>query len=377
VTTIKKNGDGKFEFTVELRPVDGKRRQAHRIRATEAEARAELKRVVADDASPRPTTNKNPRFCDFLVERWLPAIEADPRLKPLSVMSYRQASRHLVAQLGDVKLRDLAGDHFTVLYGKMRDGTLRGRPYAESTIRRVHVTAHRSLKDACKWRLLAWNPVDDAVAPAQSPARPMAWTPEQVAVFLDRARDNRWFPLFRLVATTGMRRGEVCALRWSDFDGAELVVRRSRVVVEHQVVEGTPKNDRTRRVALDPGTVEVLRRWRAQQAEERLVIGPYWPGDDYCFTWADGNVVHPDVITRTFGRVARAAGLPPLPLHKLRHAWATSALRAGVDIKVVSGRLGHSSTRVTHDIYTAAVPSMDRAAAETVAGLYDAGDAVS
>ena len=96
-----------------------------------------------------------------------------------------------------------------------------------------------------------------------------------------------------------------------------------------------------------------------------------WPDTELVFVWPDGSPLHPNVITRTYGRIVSAAGLPPMRLHNLRHAWATAALLAGVDIKVVSARLGHSSTRITHDIYTAAVPSMDAAAAELVAGLYD------
>jgi integrase len=367
---IKRRADGKYRGVVELaRGTDGKRRQAHRGGATEREVRDALKRAVAEDqATRRPATGRNPRFGDFLTGRWLPALEADPKPKPSTVSSYRSYAKHLVhGHIGGIRLRDLAGDHFTVLYGELRT-----RGLSETTVRHVHVTAHKALKDACRWRLIPYNPVDDADAPAQTPANPRAWNPEHVAAFLTRAEADRWFPLWRLAATTGMRRGELCALRWSDFNGPEVVVCRNRVVVEHRVVEGTPKNDRARVIALDAGTVQVLSRWRALQAEERLVIGPYWAGEDYCFTWADGTVVHPDVMTRTFKRLVRELRLPPLSLHNLRHAFATSALRAGVDLKIVSGRLGHSSTRITSDIYTAAVPSMDRAAAETVAGLYDA-----
>jgi integrase len=368
MSEIKKLPGGGYGFVVDVRSPDGKRKQVKRKRPTLDQAREELRRVLADDASSRPTSRKNPTLADFLAQSFLPAIDAHPKLKPSSKSHYRSYAKHLVGGLGDVRLRDLAGDHFTLLYGQ-----LRAQGLSETSVRHVHVTAHRALKDACRWRLLSYNPVDDADAPAQALANPRAWTPEQVARFLDVAAEDRWRALWRVAATTGMRRGELTALRWSDLDGAELVVRRNRVVVEHDVIEGTPKNDRARRIALDPVTLEALKRWRLQQAEERMVIGPYWPGEDYCFTWADGTVVHPDVVSRTFRRLVATAKLPPLSLHNLRHAWATSALRAGVDIKVVSGRLGHSSTRVTHDIYTATVPSMDAAAAEAVAGLYDTG----
>ncbi len=368
MTEIKKLPDGQYEFVVEVRSATaGKRKQIRRKRPTLTEARAELRRVLANDANERPTTGRNPRLREFLDDRWLPAIEADPKLKPSTRSHYRQYAKHLREGLGDVRLRDLAGDHFTILYGKLR---ARGR--AEATVRHVHVVAHRAMKDACRWRLLGYNPVDDADAPAQARANPRAWTPEQVARFLEVASEDRWSALWRLAAATGLRRGELVALRWSDVERGEIIVRRNRVVVEHEVVEGTTKRGRERRLSLDPVTVATLQRWRVAQAEERLVIGPYWPGEDYVFTWSDGSVVHPDVVTRTFRRLVDAAELPPLPLHNLRHAWATAALGAGIPTKVASERLGHSSTRITEDIYTAAIPSMDADAAQAVASLYDA-----
>jgi integrase len=366
VTEIKRTADGQYRFVVDVESPDGRRKQVARKRPTKAEARVELKRVLGEAHTQRPTTVRNPRFGEYLTQRWLPAVEADPKLKASTIASYRSMSKHLVRELGDVRVRDLAGYHFTVMYGR-----LRARGLSERTVRFVHVTAHRAFKDAGRWRLVAYNPVDDADAPAQTRAEPRAWTPNDVSRFLQDADGDRWSALWRLAATTGMRRGELVALRWSDLEGADLVVRRNRVVVDHVVIEGTPKNSRSRRIALDPATLTALSRWRATQAEERLVIGQYWAGEDYLFTWPDGTVVHPDVISRTFKRLVHEAELPPLSLHNLRHAWATAALQAGVDVKVVAGRLGHSSTRITHDIYTAKVPSMDDAAARAVAAMYD------
>jgi integrase len=102
-----------------------------------------------------------------------------------------------------------------------------------------------------------------------------------------------------------------------------------------------------------------------------MVMGPGWPDTGLVFVWPDGSPLHPNVISRTFKRIRDGLGLPPLRLHNVRHAWATSALLAGVPMKLASARLGHSSTRITEDIYTAAVPSLDAAAAATVADLCD------
>ena len=102
-------------------------------------------------------------------------------------------------------------------------------------------------------------------------------------------------------------------------------------------------------------------------------MGEDWPDQDYVFTWPDGSLVHPDVVTRTFKRLRDEVGLPTLRLHSLRHAWATHALEAGVNVKDVATRLGHSSTRITHDVHVAPSTSRDAQAAATVASLYDLG----
>ena len=335
----------------------------------ESAIRAEERFIVELERSSRVTSPRRLTFGTYLVERWLPALAADPSRKPKTIAGYEGIARtHLVRRLGSIKLTELAGDHLTTLYGELR---AEGR--SERTVRFVHTTAHLALKDAVRWRLVGYNAAADATAPAQTPPRPKAWTPEQVRGFLEVAEGDRWWPLWRLVATTGMRRGELAGLRWVDvdLDGAELVVAENRVVVNHEVITGTPKGGRARRIGLDPTTVEVLRTWRRQQLAERLVIGPYWPDTDLVFVWPDGSPVHPNVITRTFNRIRDRASLPPMRLHNLRHAWATTALLGRVDIKVVSERLGHSSTRITHDIYTASVPALDAAAANLVADLYD------
>lgn len=335
----------------------------------DAAVRAEERFVAEHERNRRVTTPKRLTFGGYLTDRWLPALHADPKRKPSTIAGYDRIARaHLIPNLGSIKLADLAGDHLTTLYGR-----LRAEGSSERTVRYVHTTAHLALKDATRYRLVPYNAAEDATAPAQTPPRPKAWTPGEVRRFLDVAKTDRWSPLWRLVATTGMRRGEVTGLRWQDVDleAGELVVAENRVVVDHEVVTGTPKGGRARRLGLDPATVEALKAWRRRQLEERLVVGEYWPDTDLVFLWPDGSPVHPDVITRTFNRLRDSAGLPPMRLHNLRHAWATAALLGKVDIKVVSERLGHSSTRITHDIYTASVPALDAAAANLVAGLYD------
>jgi integrase len=325
----------------------------------EAESALRTGRVVAG--------GRTMTFGAFLTDRWLPTIETSPRLKPKTKDGYQCQARRLVERLGQVRLDDLAGDDLTRLYAE-----LRAEGKAERTVRYVHVTARKALGDAVRWRLLAWNPATEAEAPAQTPADPKAWTPDEVADLMVVCDVNRWAPLWRLAADSAARRGELAALRWPDLDldAGTLTIARNLVVVQHRLYEQTPKNGRARTVALTAATVEALRAWRRQQGEERIAMGGAWTGEDRVFCWPDGSMLHPSVITRTFKRLVAEAGVPPLRLHSLRHAWATAALRAGVRTKVVADRLGHASTRITEDIYTAHVGELDVAAAETVAALY-------
>jgi integrase len=140
--------------------------------------------------------------------------------------------------------------------------------------------------------------------------------------------------------------------------------------VGYKIVLGEPKTARGRRtISLDPGTAAMLRSHRAAQAEHRHLLGAVVLGDDLVFARADGTPVHPDLFSKTFDRAVRRLGLRKVRLHDLRHTYATLALQAGVDAKTVSSRLGHSTVAFTLDVYTKAVPQLDREAADEIAGL--------
>ena len=172
-----------------------------------------------------------------------------------------------------------------------------------------------------------------------------------------------------------MRRGELVGLRWGDINlkTGMLTVVNNVTVTDPATEHGTPKGNRARSMSLDAGTVAALKDWKRQQATERLAVGTYWPEGDFVFTWPHGELVHPAIVTRTFKRLKESAGLPDLRLHALRHAWARHALDGGADVKEVATRLGHSSVRITLDVYVAASSERDRAAAESVAAMYDIG----
>jgi integrase len=169
-----------------------------------------------------------------------------------------------------------------------------------------------------------------------------------------------------------MRRAELAGLRWVDVDlaAARLSPRRPRVAVNYVVHESEPKTRMGKRsLALDPATVAALREHQARQQQERADVGSAWIDSGLVFARPDGSPIHPDLITDWFRRLARAAGLPPIRLHDVRHSYATAALAAGIPAKVVSERLGHATIAITLDVYSHVIPGMDAAAANAVASL--------
>lgn len=317
---------------------------------------------------------------EFVEETWLPALAASRKLKPNTVAHYTTMMRaYVLPRIGYVKLRALSADQLRDLYGSLLvSGRRKGnsRLLSPTTVHACHVALRRMLKDAVRWGHLERNVADAASEDAPSPNRremtERVWSPAQLQAFLASTRDHRLSALWVLFATTGIRRGEAAGLRWSDIDlnAARLTVCRSRVVVNHAVVEGTPKTVRSMRtIALDAATVRALMAHKERQSTERLERGSEYHLSDLVFVWESGSPIHPEIVSRTFKRLARKSSLPAMPLHGLRHSYASAALQAGIALKVVSDRLGHSSINVTANVYSHVSREVDQAAADQVAAL--------
>jgi integrase len=159
-----------------------------------------------------------------------------------------------------------------------------------------------------------------------------AWSAQELRAFLEATSEDRLAAMWLLFATTGMRRGELLGLPWRavdlDTSPGRLAVVQTVVVVDKQpVVVAEAKTTTSRRqLALDPFTVAALKAHRVRQLEERLAWGPAWVDTGLVFTGEDGQVLHPEHVTKRFARLVRDTGLPPITLHGVRHSYATAAL---------------------------------------------------
>ncbi|MDP8976461.1 MAG: site-specific integrase [Actinomycetota bacterium] len=306
------------------------------------------------------------------LEGWLDAVK--PTLAATTWAGYRQAlTKWVIPRIGRVRLSALTSAQLARLYGQLLDGGGRdGRPLSPRSVRLAHTVTGRALADAVEWGLLPRNPARSVRPPKEKTREMTVWRTEELKEFLAATRDHRFYPLWVVFLTTGLRRSEAAGLRWDDLDldRGTLAVRHTRVAVDYRVEDSEPKSIKSRRlVSLDDPTVLALRQHRKRQLEERLAAGPLWQDSGLVFVQEDGQPYHPDTISYFFEKTVKRVGVPPIRLHDLRHTSATLALAAGVHPKIVQERLGHANISITLDTYSHVVPGMQEEAAAKVAKL--------
>jgi integrase len=302
---------------------------------------------------------------EFLAQCWLPAIRTT--IRPTTFHGYRSHVEHQIEpRLGSLQLSRLSASHLNGFYADLlTDGRAnRTGGLNPTTVKRVHATIHRALRDAVRWGYLSKNPADAADPPRKAESLEMrTWTSQELRRFLNAVRTDDFYELWLLYAVTGMRRGEALGLRWCDVDLSrqQIAVRQTVIAVGGDIYVSRPKTAKGRRViALDRTTTASLRR-----LERRTK-----PGDDHLLFSNGGNEpLDPTRVTKRFLSLVKENGLPPIRLHDLRHTHATLALQAGIHPKIVSERLGHSTVSLTLDVYSHAIPHMQKDAAAKIAGL--------
>jgi len=359
-----------------LRETEERRRETKSGFATRKDCQAAMNKLLVAVEQHNYAAPTKASVKDYLKKEWLPAVKAT--IRPSTYNSYVQhVDCHIVPHIGTVKLQRLSGSQVNALYAKLAES---GRKDGKSglsamTIHHVHACLHKACKDAVRWGHLPKNPLDAADPPRKKDdgAREMqTWSKEQLKAFLTAVGEERLSSLWHTIVMTGMRRGEAIGLRWIDVDleNARLAVRRALIPISREVVVSAPKTAKGRRViALDPGTVEVLKGQAARQLGEQTQPGESWLETGLVFTLENGKALDPESVSRYFRQAVKQSLLPQIRLHDLRHTHATLALQAGIHPKVVSERLGHATISITLDTYSHAIPAMQEEAAALIAAL--------
>jgi integrase len=239
-------------------------------------------------------------------------------------------------------------------------GRRRRRGLAAKSVTLLHRVLSQSLRQAVRWKLLVNNPAAEVAPPRVERKQMQTLGVDATHALIEAARETELFAPVLLAVLTGMRRGEVAAVRWRalDLDAAQLAVVASTEQVGRITRDKPPKSGHSRTVALPALMVEELRRYRLQQAEALLRLGVRQDDATHVCLRADGAPWRPDDLTRAFGRLRSG-----VRFHGLRHTHATHLLAARVHPKVAQERLGHSSISMTLDLYSHTVPGMQQEAA--------------
>lgn len=365
---IEPRGDKKWLIKVYLGEVDGKRKYKSRtIHGTKKQAEAALREWVREIET-GSYVEPSKETVGQLLDRWLRDWASD-NVGPTSYERYESFARlHVKPEIGGMPLAKLNTLIINDLYARKRAEGL-----SPATIRTMHAVIKGALKSAVRWRLLSTNPADGADLPRVDKEGVKALTPDQARTLLQVAAASPWYTAILLGLTTGMRRGEICALRWSDvnFDDGSLSVRHTLARTKENGLFLKPCKTRrsARRIELSDQVVKDLRHHRVAQTEARLKAGEKWQDNDLVVCRNDGTFLPPTDFNGVVKRLMKRAGVPNLSSHALRHTAATLMLQQEVHPKVVQERLGHSTITITMDLYSHVLPGIQREAASRLEGV--------
>jgi integrase len=352
-------------------PITGRKRQKSVSVASRAEAKQAEAWLITEVGAGQHRGTVN-RTVAELLDRWLEWRQSVRPISPTTVATYRgYIDRSILPAIGKLQLGRLDAATLDAFYAHLRKrGGKGGRPMAASSVHQVHAILSGALNRAVVWGWTAHNPARLATPPSieRTDLQPPAVEDAARLLAVALAEDPELGLFLRLAVVLGARRGELCALRWSDVDldqGEVLIAGGIVRVPGKSLVDKATKTHAKRRVAVGADTVELLHTHRLAQAKDALACGTTLAADAYLFSHApDGSApINPDGITHRFRRLARRLGVR-CRLHDLRHFMVTQLVAGGVDWRTVAGRAGHADGHMTLGTYAHFQQAQDRQAAE-------------
>ncbi|MED4292438.1 tyrosine-type recombinase/integrase [Priestia megaterium] len=342
-----------WSFTIEtgVDQLTGKRKQTTRRGfATKKEAENAAKELSTQLENGLNIVDNKMTLNQFL-PKWL-EMAAKRKVRETTFDNYQRAVNvRILPILGHVGLTDLNGPVCQKFFNHLVDEGL-----SERYIKYIYTVLNGALEKAIDWDLLLKNPLRKVDIPRGRRRKYVVWTKEELIRFLQFSKIENvpYSALFFVCGYTGLRRGEMLALKWQDinFEKGTLHVQRNLIYREGNFSYGPLKTESSNRVIkLDDETLRVLSQHKKRQSELKLLYGPRYSQEDLIFCREDGQAIYPRTMTTIFNRVIKKAEVPKIRFHDLRHTHATLLLEAGVSLKEVQERLGHSSIKMTGDIY--------------------------
>ena len=313
-----------------------------------------LNQLKRDYAGAELTENCRMPLGDWL-DLWL--SEYSPNLRPSTIQNYTHHIERIKSYLGQKQISHMTRVDVQTMYNDLQ------KSLSNSSVRAVHMMLHEALDAAVRRHLIVANPTEGIKLPKKEYAPIRILNNEQLDRFMAAIREEPdWHDLFYVEITTGLRRGELCGLRWEDFDedSGRLRIRRSVSYEKKTLQIGEPKTDAGKRMILLPSSTAAILRNRKRTSDSDWIFpcfdNPFLP-------------VKPQSAYNALKRILKRAGLPDLKFHALRHTFGTQAISAGVDAKTLSTILGHTDASFTLDCYTHVTTDMQREAAKLIGGI--------
>ena len=301
------------------------------------------------------------------LDRWLDEYKSGT-IRSSTMYGYRQYARlYIKPILGDKAISRITSTDIQRMYTRLkREGRIHGHPeygyqLSDAMLSRIHAMLHHAMKDAQSAHLIAKNPTEGTVVPKPNYRPKQILNEEQLDTFMAAIeQDEVWRDFFYTELTTGLRRGEICGLRWEDFDDAEGTLKTIRSVSSHKAgaleIGETKTNKGRRIISLPDSAAQRLRERKETAISDWIFPNPLHPEEP----------VNPGYAYNRMKTILKNARLPSIRFHDLRHTFATIALGNGMDVKTLSAMLGHVSAATTLDIYTHITDDMQRAAAANI-----------
>jgi integrase len=357
------------KFDLDPDPVTGKRRTRYvTVRGKRQDAERELTRLLNEAHNGTLLEPSKVTVAECILS-WL---DGPHGLSPKTAERYRQlAEQQIIPHLGPIQLQKLKPSqlqdwHCTITRGGGKDG----RPLSARTVGHAHRVLHRALQRAVENETLPRNVASVISPPKAEPQEVEILTHNEIGIVLAKFDNHALFPIVALSLGTGMRRGELLALKWEDvdLDGSKVRVKRALEETAAGLRFKAPKTKHGRRsISLPPSAVEALRLHRLKQLELRVALGLGKPGQGtLVFSTIEGAPLSPDNLSRDWRRAVAALGLPRVKFHALRHSHASALIASGLDVLTVSRRLGHGSPVVTLNTYAHLFGKTDEGAADAI-----------
>ena len=368
--SIRKRKDGRWEgrYTAGHDPATGKTIYKNVLGKTQTEVREKLKRAIEDSAKLDMS-----KVGQYTVGQWMDVWfenYAKIKVRPSSHQTYRgYIENHIKPNIGSIPLNKLTSLELQKLYKKLLgngrveriESKKQPKGLSAKTVRNINQIICSALNLAIEQRLILTNPADACALPKLEHREMKTLPVEQLTSFLREAKESGVFEMYYIELATGLRRGELLGLKWSDIDleHGSLRVQRQIARIDGEIVEAPLKTKNAyRTLPLSADAIDVLKTQKKKCGNSQ-----------YVFPSPTGGPISPDSVLHMLHRVLERAGLPKVRFHDLRHTFATLALQNGVDIKTVSGMLGHFSAGFTLDTYAHVTTAAQKEAANTMGGV--------